>query len=92
VQSGGSGPSIAHFLPVIAFLVIWIFTPTVFWPMINELYGAATGTIPRSDVEMIALARKWIVWDWLRVVVIATGFVASIRAISVPYPRQEGRA
>jgi hypothetical protein len=58
VQSGGSGPSIAHFLPVIAFLVIWIFTPTVFWPMINELYRAATGTIPRSDVEMIALARK----------------------------------
>jgi hypothetical protein len=78
--------------PVIAFLVIWIFTPTVFWPMINELYGAATGTIPRSDAEMVALARKWIVWDWLRVVVIATGFVASIRAISVPYPRQEGRA
>jgi hypothetical protein len=43
-------------------------------------------------VEMVALARKWIVWDWLRVMVIATGFVASIRAISVPYPRQEGRA
>ncbi len=75
-------------LPVIAFLVIWILTPTVFWPMIRELYGTATGRITRSDAEAILLARRWIIWDWARVVMIAVGYVSSIRAISVPYPRE----
>jgi hypothetical protein len=71
-------------LPVIAFLVIWILTPTVFWPMIRELYGTATARITRSDAEAILLARRWIIWDWARVVMIAVGFVSSIRAISMP--------
>ena len=75
-------------LPVIAFLVLWIFTPTVFWPMIRELYGAASGKIVRSDAELILLARRWIILDWMRVVGIAVGFISSIRAISMPYPRQ----
>jgi len=38
------------------FLIIWAVTPTVFWPMIHELYGAATGKMVRSDAELIALA------------------------------------
>ena len=75
-------------LPVIAFLVIWIFTPAVFWPMIRELNGAASGKIVRNDAELILLARRWIIWDWLRVAMIAVGFVSSIRAISMPYPRE----
>ena len=73
-------------LPVIAFLVIWILTPTVFWPMIRELYWTATGRITRSDAEAIILARRWIIWDWARVVMIAVGYVSSVRAISMPYP------
>jgi len=73
-------------LPLKAFLIIWIFTPTVFWPMIRELYGAVSGRIIRSDAELIHLVRRWIVWDWLRVAMIAVGFVSSVRAISIPYP------
>ena len=76
-------------LPVVSFLVIWAFTPTVFWPMINELYGAATGKIVRTDAELLLLARRWIIWDWCRVVAIAVGFFSSIRAIGMPYPRQD---
>jgi len=75
-------------LPVIVFVVLWIFTPTVFWPMIRELYGAASGKIVRSDAELILLARRWILLDWMRVVGVAVGFISSIRAISMPYPRQ----
>ena len=74
-------------LPVISFLVLWILTPTVFWPMIHELYGAASGKITRSDADLIILSRRWIHWDWFRVAGIALGFVSSIRAISLPYPR-----
>jgi hypothetical protein len=75
-------------LPVIAFAIIWIFTPTVFWPMIDELYGAASGKIVRSDADLVHLVQRWIIWDWLRVAVIAVGFVSVIRAISIPFPSQ----
>jgi hypothetical protein len=75
-------------LPVIVFLVLWIFTPTVFWPMIRELYGVASGKLIGSDAELIHLVRRWIIGDWMRVAGIAVGFVSSIRAISMPYPRE----
>ena len=75
-------------VPVIAFLIIWVFTPTVFWPMIRELYGAGSGRVVRSEAELILLVRRWMIWDWLRVAMIAVGFVSSIRAISMPYPRE----
>ena len=74
-------------VPVVSFLVIWLVTPTVFWPMIRELYRAGSGRIVRSDAELTLLVRRWMIWDWLRVVLIATGFVSSVRAISIPFPR-----
>ena len=76
-------------VPVITFVIIWIFTPTVFWPMIRELYGASSGKIVRSDAELILLVRRWMIWDWLRVAVIATGFFSLVRAISIPFPRSD---
>jgi hypothetical protein len=76
-------------VPAVAFLIIWIFTPTVFWPMIPELYGAGSGKIVRNDAELILLVRRWMIWDWLRVAVITAGFLSSVRAISIPFPRGE---
>ncbi len=73
-------------VPVIMSLIIWIFTPTIFWPMIGELYGAASGKLVRSEAELIHLARRWVIWDWFRVAVIAVGFASSVRAISI-HPR-----
>jgi len=58
----------------------------VFWPMISELYGAATGRIVRSDAELIAQVRRWVIADWLRVVAILVAFVSSVRAMSIPFP------
>jgi hypothetical protein len=62
----------------------------VFWPMIRELYraGSGFGKIVKSDAELILLVRRWMIWDWLRVALIATGFVSSVRAISIPFPAQ----
>jgi hypothetical protein len=73
-------------LPVLAFLLIWIATPTVFWPMIGELYGAGAGRIQRSEADLILLVRRWILWDWARVAIIAISFLSSVRAISLPFP------
>lgn len=74
-------------IPVIAFLIIWIFTPTVFWPMIRELYGAASGKITRSDADLVLLVRRWMIWDWFRVVVIATAFISSGSCDKCPLSR-----
>jgi len=30
------------------------------------------------------------IWDWLRVALIAVGFLASVRALSIPFPRNDG--
>ena len=76
-------------LPLLMFIILWIFTPTVFWPMIRELYGVGSGKIVRSDAELISLVRRWMIWDWLRVGVIAVGFASSVRAISIPFPRND---
>ena len=77
-------------VPAVAFLIIWIFTPTVFWPMIRELYGAGSGKIVRNDAELIMLVRRWMIWDWLRAAVITAGFLSLVRAISIPFPRNNG--
>ncbi|HEY0758536.1 MAG TPA: DUF1772 domain-containing protein [Acidisarcina sp.] len=72
--------------PVIAFAIIWVFTPTVFWPMIDRLWEISRGRSVVTKAAAIALVRRWFVFDTMRIVAIALGFLASIRAISVPYP------
>ena len=74
--------------PVVAFTVIWIFTPTIFWPMISTLYAVWRGRLAMSEAEQIQLVHRSIIADSLRVFAIAAGFVSAIRSISVPYPRQ----
>jgi hypothetical protein len=73
-------------MPVILFVVLWIFTPTVFWPIIRELYAAASGRVVRSDADLIWLVRRWVTYDWLRVAGLTLAFISSVRAISMPYP------
>jgi len=70
--------------------LIWIFTPTVFWSMIRELYGVGRGRIVESDAQVLRVARRWIVFDWLRGLAIAVAFLSSVRAISVPFPGARG--
>jgi hypothetical protein len=76
-------------IPMIIFLIIWPFTIFVFWPMIRELYHAASGSMVMSDTDLIAVTRRWVTYDWVRVAMIAACFVSAIRAISIPFPRNE---
>jgi hypothetical protein len=69
-------------IPCIALLAIWAATPTLFWPMIQELYWASTGRQPLAPEAAKALAHKWVVYDWARAGLIALGFLCALRAIS----------
>jgi hypothetical protein len=76
-----------------ALLIIWATTPTVFWPLIQELLWVRRGRHPLGPQAASALAAKWIIYDWLRTVFIALGFAASLRAISIQqaWPEQVQR-
>lgn len=65
-----------------------VFTVIVFWPMNAALWAVARGSAKAlKDVEAIrALVGQWIALDWLRVGISVVGYVAAIKAISVPYP------
>ncbi|MEP7244549.1 MAG: anthrone oxygenase family protein [Gammaproteobacteria bacterium] len=69
-------------------ILIWILTPTVFWPMINELWDTHRDRIVRNEGQSIALVHRWMLFDSLRVAVIAVGFFSSVKAISLPYPAE----
>src|SRR5882757_4099325 len=47
------------------FVLMWIFTPTVFWPMSRELYGVGRGRIVESDAQVLRVVRRWIIFDCL---------------------------
>jgi hypothetical protein len=65
-----------------ALILIWASTPTLFWPMIRDLYWASTGKQPLDSQAATAPAHQWIFYDWIRTALIAVGFVASLLAMS----------
>jgi hypothetical protein len=73
---------IGLFVPVIMLVVIWMLTPTIFWPMINDLWGVHKGTLSLSDAQVTALVHEWFVWDWLRTALIAAGFASSVQSLA----------
>ena len=50
---------------------------------------AVTVRITATDAKSVQLARRWFVWDGLRLGLIATGFVASVRALNVPDDKRD---
>lgn len=72
-------------LSVGAFVLIWIATPTLFWPLINAIYQVAHHRMTLSDADAGSLVKRWFLYDAIRIGVIAVGFLSSVRAISVPY-------
>ena len=70
---------------IIILLVIWAVTPTIFWPMIRDLYGASTGLKPISEAAAQSIVHRWVLYDWGRAFLIAAGFVCAVRAISTTH-------
>lgn len=68
-------------LMLAALVIIWAATPTLFWPMIRELYWASTGKQPLSAAAAQAVVDKWLLYDWVRTAVSAFGFVCALKAL-----------
>ncbi|WP_085316038.1 anthrone oxygenase family protein [Derxia lacustris] len=70
-------------------IVIWIFTPTVFWPMIAQLWEIHRGRLAATDAETIALVHRWFILDSGRIVLIFIGFIHSVRFLIALESRQD---
>jgi hypothetical protein len=65
-----------------------IFTVMYFWPRNAALWAVAKGTATalQDPAEIRKMVHDWVACDWLRVAMASVGFVAAVRAISVPFP------
>ena len=70
----------------ILIFLVFVVTIVFMWPMNAALYAAAPGSSigPDNTSSIVDLAHRWIVYDWLRVAMMAAGFVSALRAISQP--------
>ena len=69
-------------------LGVLILTVTEFWPRNAALWRVARGAsnaIHDPDA-ILRMVHEWVVLDWVRVVMGTVGYLASIKAISVPFP------
>ncbi|WP_420141428.1 DUF1772 domain-containing protein [Sphingomonas sp.] len=75
-------------LPSVGILLLLILTVTAFWPMNAALYyhGIHSPKDMITDAQSIAMARRWIALDWLRVAGATAAFVAPLRALTLPWP------
>jgi len=67
-------------IPLASLLVIWLATPTLFWPMIRDLYAASKDSSLLTEGAAQSLAARWIIYDWGRTACIAVGFGCSLTA------------
>lgn len=77
-------------LPSIGILVLLVLTVVAFWPMNAALYyhgvGSPKDTI--TDAQSIAMARRWVQLDWVRVAGATAAFVSALRALTLPWPAE----
>ena len=68
-----------------------VFTVVAFWPRNAALWAAAqkSPNAIQDTAVILAMVREWVMFDWLRVALATVGYVAAVRAISIPYPVAE---
>lgn len=65
-----------------------VLTVTQMWPRNAALWAVAKGSPKalKDTAAIIHLVREWVMLDWVRMALGTTGYMAAIRAISVPFP------
>lgn len=77
-------------VPSVGVLILLILTVVAFWPMNAALYyhGIASPKDTITDLESIAMVRRWVQLDWIRVAGATAAFVSALRALTVPWPSE----
>jgi len=75
-------------MPSAGMLVLLVLTVVEFWPMNAALYyhGLHSAKDTITDAQSVAMARRWVELDWVRVAGAAAAFVAALRALTRQWP------
>jgi hypothetical protein len=73
---------VALVVPVIMIMIMAAITPTVFWPMIRELYGAGIGRGDADAAHLAAVVQRWFVLDILRTCLVAVSLTCHVYLIN----------
>ena len=78
-------------IPSVGILVLLVLTVVEFWPMNAALYyhGIHSAKDTITDAQSVAMARRWVKLDWVRVAGAAAAFVAALRALTLRWPEDE---
>jgi hypothetical protein len=77
-------------VPSIGVLALLVLTVLVFWPMDLMLWWHAIGS-PNdklTDIEAAEMAKNWVRLDWVRFAGGVAGFIAALRALTMPWPAE----
>lgn len=77
-------------LPSIGILMLLVLTVVAFWPMNAALYYHGIGS-PKDTIthaQSIAMTRRWVQLDWVRVAGATAAFVSALRALTLPWPAE----
>ena len=76
------------FISATIIFAILVFTVVSFWPRNAALWAIATSSpnAIKDTAAILSMVREWVAYDWLRVAFGFVGYVAAIRAISIPFP------
>lgn len=75
-------------LPSVGILLLLVLTVIEIWPMNAALYYHGIHSVKDgiTDAQAIAMTRRWILLDWVRVAGAAAAFVGALRALVLPWP------
>ncbi|QDZ06916.1 DUF1772 domain-containing protein [Sphingomonas panacisoli] len=75
-------------LPSVGILLLLILTVVAFWPMNAALYyhGVHSPKDTITDAQAIAMAKQWVMLDWVRVAGALAAFVSPLAALTKPWP------
>ena len=65
---------------------LWLITIPVMWPLDAALRAARREDQAVDHAKLLRTVRWWLVCDWIRVVLVAAGLAAAMRAMSQPVP------
>ncbi len=66
---------------------LWLVTIPVMWPLSAKLQDAGREGRAADRTEVLRVVFWWVVCDWIRVVMVAVGFVGAIGATTLPAAR-----
>ena len=72
-------------VPFAVLLLTALATPTMFWPIIRDLYRAGAGTAPLPEPALHALVSKWFWYDWIRTAAAVLAFACAVHALSTKH-------